>query len=164
MMGADVDTVIKDISPETAGDIKVKYSDNIKGITLPPEIVPDMIDEFPIFAVIASFAEGKTAVTGAKELRVKESDRIKAIVYNLNAIGIDIKELEDGFEINGNPDLKCAGKGLLKKLNSFGDHRIAMSMVIAGLILKNAKLEIKDINCINTSFPEFFDTVNSIIK
>jgi len=164
MMGADVDTVIKDVSPETAGDIKVKYSDNIKGITLPPEIVPDMIDEFPIFAVIASFAEGKTAVTGAKELRVKESDRIKAIVYNLNAMGIDIKELEDGFEINGNPDLKCAGKGLLKKLNSFGDHRIAMSMVIAGLILKNAKLEIKDINCINTSFPEFFDTVNSIIK
>ncbi len=164
MMGADVDTVIKDVSPETAGDIKVKYSDNIKGITLPQELVSDMIDEFPVFAVIASFAEGKTAVTGAKELRVKESDRIKSIVYNLNAIGIDIKELEDGFEINGNPDLKCAGKGLLKKLNSFGDHRIAMSMVIAGLILKNAKLEIKDINCINTSFPEFFDTVNSIIK
>ncbi len=164
MMGADVDTVIKDISPETAGDIKVKYSDNIKGITLPSEIVPDMIDEFPVFAVIASFAEGKTTVTGAKELRVKESDRIKSIVYNLNAIGIGIKELEDGFEINGNPDLKCAGKGLSKKLNSFGDHRIAMSMVIAGLILKNAKLEIKDINCINTSFPEFFDTVNSVIK
>ena len=164
MMGADVDTVVKGMSPETAGDIKVKYSDSIKGIALPPEIVPDMIDEFPIFAVIASFAEGKTTVTGAKELRVKESDRIKSIVYNLNAIGIDIKELEDGFEINGNPDLKCAGKGLPKKLSSFGDHRIAMSMVIAGLILKNAKLEIKDINCINTSFPEFFDTLNSIIK
>ena len=173
MMGADVDTVIKDTSPETAGDIKVKYSDNIKGITLPPEIVPDMIDEFPIFAVTASFAEGKTTVTGAKELRVKESDRIKAIVYNLNAIGADIKELEDGFVINGNPELKYSGNALPKKsaansdikaLNSFGDHRIAMSMVIAGLILKNAKLEIKDINCINTSFPEFFDTLSSIIK
>ena len=173
MMGADVDMFIKDTSPETAGDIKVKYSDNIKGINLPAEIVPDMIDEFPIFAVIASFAEGKTTVAGAKELRVKESDRIKSIVYNLKAIGVDIEELEDGFEINGNPDLKYSGKGLpnrsapgndIKALNSFGDHRIAMSMVIAGLILKNAKLEIKDINCINTSFPEFFETLNSIIK
>ncbi len=161
MMGADLNLTITDTVPETVGDIKAKYS-ALKGITVPPEAVPDMIDEFPILSVVASFADGKTTVTGAKELRVKESDRIKAIVYNLKAIGVDIKELEDGFEINGDPDLKNVGN--LTVLNSFGDHRIAMSMIIAGLILKNAKIEIRGIRCINTSFPEFFDTVSGLIN
>ncbi len=161
MMGADVNLTVKGEVPEKTGDIKAKYS-ALRGITVPPELVPDMIDEFPIFSVIASFAEGKTTVTGAKELRVKESDRIKTIVYNLKAVGVDIKELEDGFEINGDPDLKNVGN--LTVLNSFGDHRIAMSMLIAGLILKNAKIEIRGIRCINTSFPEFFDTVSLLIN
>ncbi len=162
MMGADVNLTVTGEVPEKMGDIKAKYS-TLKGITVPLELVPDMIDEFPIFSVIASFAEGKTTVTGAKELRVKESDRIKTIVYNLRALGVDIKELEDGFEINGNPDLKN-GREPLTALNSFGDHRIAMSMIIAGLILKSGKIEISGIRCINTSFPEFFDTVSRLIN
>ena len=163
MMGADVNLAVTGEIPERTGDIKAKCS-ALKGITVPPELVPDMIDEFPIFSVIASFAEGKTTVTGAKELRVKESDRIKTIVYNLRALGVDIKELEDGFEINGNPDLKNRLEPRLTALNSFGDHRIAMSMVIAGLILKSGKIEISGIRCINTSFPEFFNTVSGLIN
>ncbi len=169
MMGADVSLTVKGEIPEKTGDIKAKYS-ALRGITVPHELVPDMIDEFPIFSVIASFAEGKTIVTGAKELRVKESDRIKTIVFNLNRLGVDITELEDGFEINGRPDLinyKPPAKSKidnLTELNSFGDHRIAMSMIIAGFILKNRKIEIRDIRCINTSFPEFFDTVSRLIN
>ena len=169
MMGADVSLIVKGEIPEKTGDIKAKYS-SLSGITVPRELVPDMIDEFPIFSVIASFAEGKTIVTGAKELRVKESDRIKTIVFNLTKLGVDIKELEDGFEINGRPDLinfKPPAKSKidnLTELNSFGDHRIAMSMIIAGFILKNRKIEVRGIRCINTSFPEFFDTVSRLIN
>ncbi|MHB8232631.1 MAG: 3-phosphoshikimate 1-carboxyvinyltransferase [bacterium] len=162
MMGADINMAVTGEVPEKAGDIKVKYS-RLKGVAVPAEFVSDMIDEFPILSVIASFAEGKTTVTGAKELRVKESDRIKTIVFNLKRIGVEIKESEDGFEIKGNPDLNKS-KADIAVLNSFGDHRIAMSMIIAGLILKNRKIELRDIRCINTSFPEFFDTVSGLIN
>ncbi len=167
MMGANVDLTLTGEVPERTGDIKVKYS-ALRGITVPLELVPDMIDEFPIFSVIASFAEGKTTVTGAKELRVKESDRIKTIIFNLKRIGVGIKELEDGFEINGNPSLKNFKPSMKSKmdgltvLNPFGDHRIAMSMIIMGLILKNRKIELRNIRCINTSFPEFFDVLAEI--
>ncbi|MHB1662142.1 MAG: 3-phosphoshikimate 1-carboxyvinyltransferase [bacterium] len=162
MMGADIKTAVTRKVPEKAGDIKVKYS-RLKGVAVPAEYVSDMIDEFPILSVIASFAEGKTTVTGAKELRVKESDRIKTIVFNLNRIGVEIRESEDGFEINGNPDLNKS-KADISLLNSFGDHRIAMSMIIMGLLLKNRKIELRDIRCINTSFPEFFDSVSGLIN
>lgn len=162
MMGADIETVVTGEIPEKVGDIKVKYS-RLKGLAVPEELVPDMIDEFPIFSVIASFAEGNTLVTGAKELRVKESDRIKTIVFNLGRIGIEIKEFEDGYEITGNPDLDKT-KADAAVLNSFGDHRIAMSMIIMGLLLKNRKIEIRDIRCINTSFPEFFDSISGLVN
>lgn len=169
MMGANMEITIEDEKLEKVGTIKAKYS-NLKGIAVPLELVSDMIDEFPIFAVIASFAEGITLVTGAKELRVKESDRIKAIVSNLSLFGVKIKELEDGFEIEGNPDLifeensvKLNNKDFVV-LDSFGDHRIAMSMIIMGLLLKNREIEVRDISCINTSFPKFFDTVLKLIK
>lgn len=160
MMGANLDLTVTGEFPERVGDIRVKHS-RLQGITVTPETVSDMIDEFPVFSVIASFAEGKTLVTGAEELRVKESDRIKAIVSNLSRIGIEIKELKDGFEIIGNPDLN-ESKAVPIILNSFGDHRIAMSMVIMGLLLKNRKTEIHDIRCINTSFPEFFNIISRL--
>ncbi len=160
MMGANLDLTVTGEFPEGVGDIRVKYS-RLQGITVPPETVSDMIDEFPVFSVIASFAEGKTIVTGAEELRVKESDRIKTIVSNLSRIGVEIKELKDGFEIIGNPDLN-ESKAVPIILNSFGDHRIAMSMVIMGLLLKNRKTEIHDIRCINTSFPEFFNIISRL--
>ncbi len=160
MMGANLDLTVTGEFPERVGDIRVKYS-RLQGITVPSETVSDMIDEFPVFSIIASFAEGKTVVTGAEELRVKESDRIKAIVFNLSRIGVEIKESEDGFEIIGNPDLNKS-KAVPVILDSFGDHRIAMSMVIMGLLLKNRKTEIHNIRCINTSFPEFFNIVSRL--
>ena len=169
MMGASIEVALEDEKLEKTGSIRVKYS-NLKGIAVPPELVPDMIDEFPIFAVIASFAGGVTKVTGAKELRVKESDRIKTVVSNLSLFGVKIKELEDGFELEGNPHLifsrdgvKSGNKGFIV-LDSFGDHRIAMSMIIMGLLLKNVEVEVRGISCINTSFPEFFDTVLRLMK
>lgn len=169
MMGANMEITVKDEKLEKVGTIKAKYS-NLKGVAVPLELVSDMIDEFPIFAVIASFAEGTTFVSGAGELRVKESDRIKTIVSNLSLFGIKIKELEDGFEIEGNPNLIFSRDGVklnskvLAVTDSFGDHRIAMSMIIMGLLLKNRETEVRNISCINTSFPEFFDTVFGLIK
>ncbi len=169
MMGANIEITLEDKKLEKVGTIKAKYS-NLQGVAVPPELVSDMIDEFPIFAVIASFAGGITKVTGAGELRVKESDRIKTIVSNLSLFGVKIKELEDGFELTGNPDLIFTGNGV--KLNnkdfvaadSFGDHRIAMSMVVMGLLLKNIGTEVRDIKCIGTSFPEFFDILSKLTK
>ncbi len=169
MMGANIEITLEDKKLEKVGTIKAKYS-NLQGVAVPPELVSDMIDEFPVFAVIASFAGGITKVTGAGELRVKESDRIKTIVSNLSLFGVKIKELKDGFELMGNPDLIFTGNGV--KLNnknfvaadSFGDHRIAMSMVIMGLLLKNIETEVRDIKCIGTSFPEFFDILSKLIK
>lgn len=166
MMGADIAIMSDDKGIERVGTISVKYS-KLRGINVPSELVSDMIDEFPIFAVIASFAEGITVVTGAKELRVKESDRIKTIVHSLSSFGVKIKELEDGFEIEGNLDTNFNKNSVKSKsigfvsLDSFGDHRIAMSAIIMGLLLKNIETEIIGTDCINTSFPEFF---NSIFK
>ncbi len=166
MMGADIEIIQDGKGIESVGTITAKYS-KLHGIHVPPELVSDMIDEFPIFAVIASFAEGITKVIGAKELRVKESDRIKTIVLSMRSFGVKIKELEDGFEIEGDlsrtcdeDNVKSKSKGFVS-LNSYGDHRIAMSVIIMGLFLKNIETEIQGIDCINTSFPEFF---NSVIK
>ncbi|MHB1679777.1 MAG: 3-phosphoshikimate 1-carboxyvinyltransferase [bacterium] len=193
-MNANVEIIDYREDFEKVGTIKASYS-KLSAINITEEDVPDMIDEFPIFAVIASFAEGVTAVHGAKELRVKETDRIKAIVANLNKFGVKSKEYDDGFEINGNPDyaeqlykfdglkLKTAyaadtdksenlnkvDKLTDKKNNnglhikSYGDHRIAMSMIILALLLKNKETVINDVRCINTSFPDFFDILKKII-
>lgn len=166
LMGASLEILDAESEPEKTGDIKASYS-ALRGVRVPPELVPDMIDEFPIFAVIASFAEGRTVVSGAEELRVKESDRIKTICFNLKKLGSDIKELEDGFEINGNPNLadhiflneKKSGRETFPVLNSFGDHRIAMSMIIMGILLKKVKIEVNGTNSISTSFPGFFNVL-----
>lgn len=169
MMGANIEITLDDERLEKIGTVKASYS-NLKGIVLPEELVSDMIDEFPIFAVFASFAKGVTTVRGAGELRVKESDRIKTIVSNLSCLGVKIKELEDGFELEGRPDLVFDKNSVELKhesiitLDSFGDHRIAMSMIIMGLLLKNKQVEVRNISCINTSFPEFFDTVFKLIN
>ena len=167
MMGADIEVRIEDNKLEKTGTIRVRHSE-VNGVFVPGEIVPDMIDEFPVFSIIASFASGTTRVSGAKELRVKETDRIKAIVLNLTKIGIKANEFEDGFEIEGNPSLSSRDYGKKFKnsgrivMESFGDHRIAMSMVILGLLIKGADFSVKDVRCVNTSFPEFFDIIKGV--
>ncbi len=151
-MGADIEYIIKKNKYETVGDIIVKSS-NLKGIQIKDNIAW-LIDELPALSIAMSVAKGKSRVSNAKELRVKESDRIKSVVVNLRACGVDIEEFEDGYEIKG---------GKIKKadIESFGDHRIAMSFAVAGIL---DGMNIEDIDCIKTSFPNFLELLKKITR
>jgi 3-phosphoshikimate 1-carboxyvinyltransferase len=139
---------------EPVGDLVVKSSD-LKGIEINGEDIPRTIDELPIIAAAACFAEGCTVITDAKELRVKETDRIKAVVSEFSKLGADIKELEDGMIINGSQQLKG------NICDSWGDHRIAMSLAIAAT-LSSGETTINNSECVNISYPKFFDTLSSL--
>lgn len=149
-MGANIKITNKRIiNNEPIADIE-SSSSMLKGLTVDRELIPNIIDEIPILCVAAAFAEGRTEILGAKELRFKESDRISSIASQFKKAGVDIEEREDGLVINGNKKLKIS-EGLL---DSFGDHRIAMSLAILGLKSKR-KIKILDSDCIETSFPSF---------
>jgi 3-phosphoshikimate 1-carboxyvinyltransferase len=130
-------------------DLHAGYAD-LKGIAVPTRLVASMIDEFPILAVLAAFATGETRVTGADELRVKESDRIKAIVAMLRVNGVEVEETEDGFIVQG-----CGGPvpggGLVETRH---DHRIAMSALVMGTAAQKP-VSVDDVSMIDTSYPEF---------
>jgi 3-phosphoshikimate 1-carboxyvinyltransferase len=156
-MGAKIDTLNYQIkSNEPQADLKVEYSE-LKGIEIKKENVPFLIDELPLIAVVATQARGKTVVSGAKELRVKETDRIKAIVSELKKMGADIKEKEDGFIVEGPSKLKGA------VCESYNDHRIVMSLAVAAL-LAEGKTVIKNSECIDISFPGFEKTLQNLIN
>ena len=149
-MGADITYEITDDKYEPIGDISVKYAP-LKGIVV-EEKISWLIDELPALSIAMACAEGKSIVKNAKELRVKESDRISTVVEGLRACSIKVNEYEDGYEITG---------GVLKKakVDSDGDHRIAMSFIIAGL---RCGMEVSDLECINTSFPNFFELLQKV--
>ncbi len=149
-MGADIQYIIKSQKYETIGDIVVKSSD-LKSVEI-SENIAWLIDELPAIAIAMSCAKGRSIVKNAKELRVKESDRIKTVVQNLKKCGIKVNEFEDGYEIFGG-DIKEA------EIDSYGDHRIAMSFAIAGLV---DGMIVNDISCIKTSFPNFIDILKKI--
>jgi 3-phosphoshikimate 1-carboxyvinyltransferase len=152
-MGADVRA---EEDGQATGEDTVRViakASQLRGISLDPALVPSMIDELPIFAVLASFAEGQTKVTGAAELRVKESDRIKAICAMLAVNGVAVEELPDGFIVTGRGPRGVAGGGAVETRH---DHRIAMSALVMGSAAKNA-VSVDDIAMIATSYPEFFD-------
>lgn len=152
-MGADVRA---EEDGQATGEDTVRViakASQLRGISLDPALVPSMIDELPIFAVLASFAEGHTKVTGAAELRVKESDRIKAICAMLAVNGVAVEELPDGFIVTGRGPRGVAGGGAVETRH---DHRIAMSALVMGSAAKNA-VSVDDIAMIATSYPEFFD-------
>lgn len=111
-----------------------------------------LIDELPALSIAFACAKGKSVVKNAEELRVKESDRISSVVKNLRLCGIEVEEFPDGYAVSG---------GVLQSatINSFGDHRIAMSFAIAGT---RVAMKIEDIECINTSFPNFIELVSQI--
>lgn len=144
------------IGNENVGDIIVSSSD-LSAIEIDKKIIPTIIDELPILSILATKAIGTTIVKDAEELRYKETDRIKAIVNNLTNLGINIKELKDGFIIKGKQ--KIVGGVTF----SFNDHRIAMSMAIAGTASKKGVL-IKNADCISISCPHFFDILNSLTQ
>jgi 3-phosphoshikimate 1-carboxyvinyltransferase len=150
-MGAKVKvSAVKTLNGEPVGDVTVSTS-KLKGISIKGGIIPRLIDEIPVIAVLAAFAKGKTMIRGAKELRVKETDRIKTILTNLDRLGIKTEEYEDGFAVYGNGGTEFK----YSSIDTYGDHRIAMAFSIAALASENGLL-IKDIECINTSFPDFF--------
>ncbi len=149
-MGAEIDYLLKDNKYEPIGDIVVKGTE-LRGIEISQNI-PWLIDELPALSIAMAVANGKSIVRNAKELRVKESDRIKAVVENLRKCEIEAYEFEDGYEIIG-------GEVKEAKIDSFGDHRIAMSFAILGLL---APMEITKAESINTSFPNFFNLFKKI--
>jgi 3-phosphoshikimate 1-carboxyvinyltransferase len=144
------------VSGEPVADLLVKHS-SLKGIDIGEDLVLKAIDEFPILCVAAAKASGTTKITGAKELRVKESDRISAMASELKKMNVHVEELEDGIIIEGKENLTPA------EINSHGDHRIAMSMAIAGMTIPG-NTAIKDTDCVNTSFPGFIEMVERLIK
>jgi len=153
-MGARIDLMEKGEGEEPVADIHV-LSSSLKGTSIGPDEVPGAIDEFPVLCVAAACAEGKTQIQGASELRVKETDRIHAMSVNLLAAGIDVEELEDGMVIQGQETLQGG------ECDSFGDHRVAMSMAVAGL-RSEGRTTIHDTGCIGTSFPGFVELLKSV--
>ncbi|MES9026166.1 3-phosphoshikimate 1-carboxyvinyltransferase [Stenotrophomonas sp. BSUC-16] len=148
LMGADItEENPAEQGGEPVADLVVRYAP-LKGARIPEELVPDMIDEFPALFVAAAAAEGQTVVTGAAELRVKESDRLAAMATGLRALGMQVDETEDGATLHGGVRL---GSGTIE---SHGDHRIAMAFAIAGQI-SNGEVRINDIANVATSFPDF---------
>ena len=151
-MGADIKYEETDSKYEPIGNIHVKYAP-LKAITIEDNI-SWLIDELPALSIAMSCAEGTSVVKNAEELRVKESDRISTVVNGLNACGITTTEYEDGYTVTGG-ELKQA------TVDSDGDHRIAMSFIIAGL---RCGMNVTDLDCINTSFPNFFELLQRITK
>ncbi len=141
---------------ETVGDLKVSTS-RLRGITLEADTIPSLIDELPLLALLATQAEGETTVRGAGELRVKESDRIQALVLNLRRMGAAVEELKDGFHIEGPTPLQGAN------IQTFGDHRIAMTFAIGGLIAEGP-VHMDDPLCMSVSFPQFHDYLQRVAR
>ncbi len=151
------------LNPRTEGgepvaDLRVRFSDAMKGIEVPPDRAPSMIDEYPILAVVASFATGKTVMRGVKELRVKESDRIDAMARGLEACGVRVEEDEDTFSVHGmGPGGMPGGAVCASQL----DHRIAMSFLVAGMAAKQ-DISVDDASPVVTSFPIFEGLMNGL--
>ncbi len=152
-MGAKIEYIQKENLYEPIGDIAVSYNGKLNAITVDSNIAW-LIDELPALSMAMAVAEGTSEVKNAKELRVKESDRIATVVNGLNACGVETLEVEDGYSVIGG-EIKSA------TINSHGDHRIAMSFSIAGLL---DGMEVEDIACIDTSFPNFFDILSQITE
>ncbi|MFT3810033.1 MAG: 3-phosphoshikimate 1-carboxyvinyltransferase [Micropepsaceae bacterium] len=157
-MGADlIWSGARDEGGEGVADLTARFS-ALKGIEVPPERAPSMIDEYPILAVIAAFAEGRTVMRGLKELRVKESDRIAAMARGLKACGVSVEELEDGLIVEGMGPGGMPGGGTIQ---TEMDHRIAMSFLVAGMAAKKA-VRVDDSAFIATSFPGFTDLMTGL--
>ena len=148
-MGADITLLNVNMEGEPTADLLVRTS-SLHGTTVGGEIIPTLIDEIPMIAVMAAFAEGTTVIKDAKELKVKESDRILVMAENLSRMGADITPTEDGMIIHGGKPLHGA------EIDSYLDHRVAMSFAVAGLLC-DGPLSIKGGDCVKISYPEFYE-------
>lgn len=146
----------REVSGEPVADILVRSS-RLKGCSIAGSVVPRAIDEFPAICVAAACAEGITTVRDARELRVKETDRISAMAVNLRCLGVVVDETEDGMTITGVERLTGGN------VESFGDHRIAMSLSVAALVSQNG-ITVSDTECVSTSFPTFFPLLEKVTR
>lgn len=156
-MGGNIELVdLREASGEPVADLMVRSS-QLKGIEIGGDVVPRAIDEFPVISVAAACAEGRTVIRDARELRVKETDRIAAMAANLRLAGVPVVETADGMEVTGVERLTgCSAE-------SCGDHRIAMSMLIAGLAAEG-EVTVDDTECISTSFPTFLNLLEKVAQ
>ena len=155
-MNAHVREAVQTEEGEPLGTIEIKGA-RLKGTVIEGREIPNVIDEIPILAVAAALAHGTTVIRDAGELRVKETDRLSAIATNLRAMGAQVAEREDGLEIIGGVPLQGA------RVQSFGDHRIAMAFAVAGLFAEGETV-IQDVDCVNTSYPGFYKQLEQVIK
>ncbi len=156
-MGADITVVKEDHSgAEPCADLLVRSS-SLKGTVIEGEIIPTLIDEIPVIAVMAAFADGTTIIRDAAELKVKESDRIAVMTDNLTRIGCDVTATEDGMIIRGGREL-CGASIDTKK-----DHRIAMSFAVAALAC-GGEMDIRDADCVNISYPGFYEDLGRLCR
>ncbi|MBK5276630.1 MAG: 3-phosphoshikimate 1-carboxyvinyltransferase [Desulfuromonadales bacterium] len=146
----------REVSGEPVADILVRSS-HLKGCAIAGSVVPRAIDEFPAICVAAACAEGVTTIREAKELRVKETDRIAAMATNLRALGVPVEECDDGMTVTGVERLSGG------TVNSFGDHRIAMSLSVAALVSAGG-ITIADTECVSTSFPTFYPLLEKVAR
>lgn len=154
-MGADIETVSQTIEGgESRADLLVRYS-HLKGTVIEGDIIPTLIDEIPMIAIMAAFADDQTVIRDAAELKVKETNRIDTVTAGLKAMGADITPTDDGMIIEGTGHLNGAS------IQSYLDHRIAMAFSVAGLA-SDGETQIVDSQCVDVSYPEFYATLNSI--
>ena len=157
MMGGDITFAnVNADSGEPTADITVKTS-SLKGCVIEGDIIPKLIDEIPVIAILACFAEGETVIKDAAELKVKESNRIDVMVNNLSAMGADITGTDDGMIIRGGKPLHSA------VIHSKKDHRIAMSFAVAAMCAEG-ETEILDADCVNISYPDFYRDLENLQK
>ncbi len=157
LMGADITLSNQiEVGGEPVADIRIK-SAKLKGIHVPEKLVPLAIDEFPVLFIAAACAEGQTIITGAEELRVKESDRIQVMADGLQALGVDARATDDGMIIQGSGSGPAFNSGTV---HSHDDHRIAMAFAMASL-RADSEIHIEDCDNVNTSFPDFAGLGNS---
>ena len=155
-MGADVELVDRErLAGEWVADVLVKAGATLRGIRIGREAIPTLIDELPLVACLAAYAEGETRVTGAEELRVKESDRIAVVVSNLRALGADVEELPDGFVVRG------TAPTLRGRVVTHGDHRMAMAFGVLGVLPGN-QIDVDDRDCVAVSYPAFWSHLSAV--
>ena len=154
-MGARMLDIVHHAQGEPIGNIEI-HGAPLQGTTILACEVPNLIDEIPVIAVAAALADGRTVIRNARELRVKETDRITTVVHNLRAMGAVVEEFDDGMEIHGGHPLHGT------QIDSFGDHRVAMAFAIAGLFATGETL-IRNTACVNTSYPGFAHHLDAIL-
>ena len=155
-MGGKISILNKrEIAGELIADLKVEYS-NLNACEISGEIIPRLIDELPVIAVLATQAQGKTVVKDAQDLRNKEADRIKCLVNELQKMGVKIEETQDGFIIEGKQEIQGGCE-----VEVYHDHRLAMSFYVASLIAQKPVI-IKDFQWVNISFPEFLNIMQNL--